>query len=410
MQHLHRSLAWILLVLFPLLVMAQTEDRGISLTTELSQRLQSRGFQNILVNVDQARKLNISFENRRYRFDAKSFQVAMEDIQTITGDQFSTINLTLVKRAIPITTFTFSSELSGQQGAGNFHFSDQSRRGIDDEKYTASGQYKILFKLEPELRLALGGFPDAVVHQVNLLPSANIFLWKGAKVTLQATIPIANEFAIPEEEFLRPRVMVFNQIFRLPENIFISTDIGYFTRDRYGINAEAGKFFFNGDLFIRAKVGYTGYAAYPAKRTTPEPTRNWERGKINYFDYLVGVDYYLGAADIQLTLEYGRVLYFRNMARFEVNRYFNEIDIGFFAYLTQGEENYGFSLSIPIFPKKYHKPKVISFQPERYFQYGYSGTQNYAIQYSTGTSLKQFFQRLQPFFLDTFNPLETNNF
>ena len=51
--------------------------------------------------------------------------------------------------------------------------------------------------------------------------------------------------------------------------------------------------------------------------------------------------------------------------------------MGYLGFKTQSGYNYGVDLKIPIFPKKYWKPKTISIKPESHLKYTYYTTQNY---------------------------------
>jgi len=100
--------------------------------------------------------------------------------------------------------------------------------------------------------------------------------------------------------------------------------------------------------------------------------------------YRLGADYWLSKWNTRVGLSYGKVLHQKRVLRLEVAQQFKETEIGFFAFKTDRGNNYGFQLAIPIFPKKYWKPKFISIRPANQFTYTYHSTQNRIQDYNTG--------------------------
>jgi hypothetical protein len=185
----------------------------------------------------------------------------------------------------------------------------------------------------------------------------------------------------------------------LPQNTYVQGAIGYFTSNRYGASIDLNKFFWNGKLLLFGHLGYTGYASYPKKFGREIAESGWEYEDINYTDYKVGINYWLQKFNLNVSLSYGKVLYGRKMLRLDVSQQFNEIDIGFFALESNKGRNYGMRLRIPIFPKKYWKPKRFSIRPARYFQYDYRTSQGIIKEYSTGDDLIYLHRHLQPGFI-----------
>lgn len=375
---------------------ASSEDQ----TGDLKLLLEAQGFQSINAVYDYD-KLLISYENRRYRREAQAIK---EIVQLVTPKIPKGVDrlIILTKRLnIPILQTTVllhqnnndSLQIKTVNWPVQLQVESLSSQFAHDIRVNA-GNYKLELEIKPELRLALGGFPDPVVHQLNLLPTFHFYLWKGARLSFQTTLPIWNEFENPRETFWRPRIFQFEQRVRLPYQIFASFSAGYFTKNRYGSVLEMGKYVLNGRLLLRGKIGYTGYATYEK-----EPTRTWKIGRLDDLDYKVGIDYYFKKWQFIASVEYAETLFNQNMLRASVSKYFREIEIGFFAFNTQKGNNYGLHVSIPLYPKKYFKPRFFSIRPAPSFDYIYHGTQNYVTQYQTIQDLRTYMKRLEPFFI-----------
>ena len=267
-------------------------------------------------------------------------------------------------------------------------------------------------EIEPQFRFSFGGYPDPVIPSIQ--PTSyfeNVYLWRGATFEFQGVLPILDEFDIPEEKFVRPRLFTFNQYLRLPANSFLGISAGYFTNNSYGGELELSKFLLNGNLQIRSKIGYTGFASYPKIRGYDDPQPGWQISDLDVIDYRFNLDYRFPKWDLLVQLEYGKYISPDKVARFTIIRQFNEITFGFFVFIEdvpkrlsfqndiEPENNYGFHLAIPLFPKKYHKPGLFQIKPSRFIQYTYHAAQYFPTQYDTGNNIWELTNQLNPSFI-----------
>ena len=93
-----------------------------------------------------------------------------------------------------------------------------------------------------------------------------------------------------------------------------------------------------------------------------------------------------------------------NSIRFDINREFGEVEIGFFAVRSKsGVSNGGINISIPIFPSKYWKPDFLRVRPAEYFTWSYLVRSNtpdlIGLRYNTGNRLNIFMKKLIPSFI-----------
>lgn len=369
----------------------------------IANNLVAHGFQNIQVAAEDS-TLFLAYENRLYRFEANAIVQLLNIIATEVSTSFSQCTIIVLKEGIPQVALTvalqdFKLVKKQQMELAEFKQRIQITNEIPSmdrfaEPAKNTGTFKLEIVITPQLKLALGGFPDPVLHQVNINTGLNVYLWKGAKIYAEGIIPLANEIRIADENYVRPNIFTFQQQIRLPHTVFLKASAGYFQNNRYGGLVEAKKFLLNGNLLLEAKVGYTGYAAFRQYAESSGTVRHWEYAPANYLDYAVGAKYWLSKWNVRMGVAYGKALHHKKYLRVELTQRFKETEIGFFAFNSKRGNNYGVRLAIPIFSKKYWKPKAASIRPATHFNYTYHTTQNYVQSYETG--LDNFENRLNP--------------
>ena len=373
----------------------QTNTEYNALHTSVANQMVAEGFQSISIKQEGA-TFFLAYENRVYRYEVAAIKKIIQLVTPLIKEEARELTIITQKQQIPVfaTTVVIADYLAFQAGSISLEqFVNrlqitQKIEKINQKNWAVynnnSGKYKLEFVIEPDLNLSLGGHPDAILHQFNLLPSANIYLWKGAKFQFQAILPISNELPIPEETFVRPGILSFHQEVRLPTNLFAGVSVGYFTNYRYGTALDVRKYFLNGNVALRGHLGYTGYASYPKRLGVDEPEKIWQYGDFDYVDYKIGIDYFIAKWNLKVGVDYGKGLYDRNITQLRITQNFKELSFGLFGFKTKSGYNYGVDLKIPIFPKKYWKPKTISIRPATHLKYTYYTTQNYVSEYETG--------------------------
>lgn len=371
----------------------------------LEETLVKHGFQQVSAKIHLS-VLLITYENRVYRFESNAIaQIIKLLTPQIVDTTVETIRIIPLKYGLPMIQIDVAAdqlkafqngEITASSLIEKITITQSISKKLRGLTYKNKSTFKAEFEIEPHLRLSLGGFPDAVLHQINIRPTANIFLWKGAQVKLQGILPLTNEFSATEENWARPGILVFNQYVRLPANSWAKLSLGYFERFRYGGELQLGKYFFNGNLEINAKLDYTGYASYPIRLFVDQPKRGWQFTDVDYWNYQAGVHYRIPKWDLVIGMEMGKALFFQDFFRVQFYRQFNEVKLGFFALKSNSGENYGFNLSIPLIPKKYWKPRFFSVRPSRAFTYNYQATQTRISVVDTGYDFA--------FLRDQFNP------
>ena len=382
---------------------------------KINEVLQQEGFQNITVHKNKKGYI-IGYENRVYRFEARALKQVIRATTSLLKRDTSELIFVTKQHNVPMisTTLSLAAYNGYQSGLQDFKgflndikvSQDLPNTDISQQliKNKNTGNYRIELVLRPYLSLELGSFvaDDQFIHLIDIRPKFNFYLWKGASFTYEFILPISNEFeeSAPQWSEIRSRVMSFTQRVRLPYNTFLNTSLGVFSRERYGVSLELGKYFLNGRLLTQGKVGYTGIASYVRyDYLFDQLEKSWVRTRIKDVDYKVGIRYWFPHRNLQIGLMYGKVLNEKEVVRLDITQKFKEVEIGFFALNIDSGRNYGMNLKIPISPKKYWKPKFFSVRPSRHFEYNYVATVNLAREYQAQGMYGEFPQDLNPAFI-----------
>lgn len=400
-------------------VIAQLSSEQLHRAATIADNLEQEGFQSIDISqINQSSNLVIAYENNRYRFDALGLQKVIELTNEILKDKVNgldTIIFITKRNNIPIVSTRWNrSNNTGKIDKQNFSFS----RDIKHYKFGQSivnnqntSNFRAELVLRPFLTMELGNLilEDQFIHLIDLRPKLNIYLWKGAHFTSEFILPISNEFKTqaPHWGVIRTRVVSFTQQVRLPHSTFLSTSIGLFSRNRYGISTQVGKYFWKDRLWATAKVGYTGHASY-VRFTGLDVEKNWLYTPLHYLDYKIGLNYWFPKWNLQIAVDYGKVLSDVTAVFFSCKQKFKETELEFYAFRTKEGSNYGLEVAIPIFPKKYWKPRRFNIRPTKKFRYNYhSGRRGgqqvpLAREYQAQGMYEDFSQDLNPYFLSNY--------
>lgn len=386
------------------------ETENDVLLTTISLVISQKGYQSVSTQIE-GTALNIYYENRVQRFEPRAIIDIIKTIGEVSlPNGIESINVITQRNQIPIiaTSFDFADFKDWQSETSNLTDFISKIEVVQTEKRPAksakakrinNGNYRFEIELNPQIGLGLGGAPDPVLHRLFLLPTLNTYLWKGALLKAELVLPITSEFNIIDENFVRPGVVSFAQTVKLPKQIWLQGTIGYFSKNRYGGHLSVANFLFNGAVTLTGNVGYTGYASFPKKLGLETAVKGFEYASVDYLDYMLGANYWFKDWNTQVKIEHGRVLFERNLTKLTVLQRFNEVDIGFFAQQSQRGNNYGMQLNLPIFPKKYWKPKRFSIRPANTLNYNYQATQATVTTYETGWSILDIHRQLNPSFI-----------
>ena len=372
----------------------------------LLRKLINYGFENIRVKVDE-QKVIIAYENRVYRFDVE----AIKEILNIVVPELNDIQKVILipeNRKIPIVSVEtlladcksyIDSKITGKEFAEKLKIDfdiDKIYSELQKEEIENSSSFRFDIAVKPQLNFEFGPYEKPVISQINIVPELKTSWWKGMNFNYELIVPLVNEFGTRGDS-VRPGIVTLNQVFRFPNNYFVSTSFGFFTQSRYGFDFEMKKYSLNGDLNFGLNFGLTSFASFSGMT------------KLYYYDAFtwtgsLSCEYRVTKYDLTLGLTAGKFLMGDESIRFDINREFGEIEIGFFAIRSRdGISNGGINITIPLFPSHYWKPSFVRLRTNENFSWSYlvktNTDQLIGLRYNTGNRLNIFMKKLNPEFI-----------
>lgn len=372
----------LVLLLLPAWIPAKAQLRDSAIVA-----LSGLGFENITVT-DRGDTLVVSFENRRYRFDPAGCASLAKSLVPLAPDSV-VISAILLRQGIPVVGFYTGkggSEAKVQTLPRRFRLPPAEGR------LNNSSLNKPELVIYPQVKIQLGNFDDPFKSQFNIAPALEMDIARGLHVMAQVIVPLQNDLE-PHGNSVRPGILSISQFVRLPGNIFSLFSVGYFTRNRYGLNSEFRKYFLNGKVFLGCSAGVTGYAEFYDK--------SWEYSAVDRFTWFADAGFVWSKYDLTLQGGGGRFTDGSAGWRADIFRQFREVTIGFFALNADGFLNGGFTLRIPLPPGKYSTRHRFRVRPSSYFTYEYraKGLSDSGKFFYTGSSLADLFHNINPGFL-----------
>ncbi len=380
-----------------------------SIKENLIRKLSGHGFENIRVKVDEQLVI-IAYENRVYRFDVE----AVKEVLNIVVPELSDVQKIILipeNRKIPLVTIEilladcknyFDSKITGKEFGEklNIDFNvDRIYHELEEEELENSSSFRFDVALKPQLNFEFGPYEKPVISQINIVPELKTSWWKGMNFNYELIVPLVNEFGTRGDS-VRPGIVTLNQVLRLPDDYFISASAGIFTQNRYGLDFEMKKYFLNGEFNLGFNLGLTSFALFTGMT------------RILYYDAFAwtgsfSCEYRISKYDLTLGLTAGRFLKGDESIRFDINREFGEIEIGFFAIRSRdGISNGGINITIPIFPSHYWKPNFVRLRTNENFFLSYLVKSNtdqlIGLRYNTGSRLGFFNKKLNPMFIKNY--------
>ncbi len=375
----------------------------------LIRKLVNSGFENIRVKIDEQRVI-IAYENRVYRFDVDALKEILKIVVTELNDRQKII-LIPQNRKIPIVSVEtsvadcknyFSSTSSGKEFASKLKIdfnTDSIFNEIQKEELVNSSSFRFDIAVKPQLKFEFGPYEKPVISQINAIGALKTSWWKGMNFNYQLIVPIINEFGTSEDS-VRPGSVVLNQVLRFPNDFFVSSSLGLFTQNRFGLDFDLKKYFLNGDFNLGLNFGLTSFVSFSGMT------------KILYNEVFkwtgsFSIEYRVPQYNLTLGLMVGKFLMGDESFRFDVSREFGEIEIGFFAIRSStGVSNGGINLTIPLFPSHYCKPDFIRLKTDENFSWSYlvktNPDQLVGLRYNTDNRIGTYSKKLNPNFIKNY--------
>ena len=348
----------------------------------LLSELQSEGFENLLL-VENEDRLELHYENRRYRFEGLALRRVLESISE-SECIAQQITLIIYNKGLPITEITTKKSLVKELISGSISatvFNSQSHFGFTNRKKNKQKKIQSSY-LKTDLAVAartdylLGNFDNPIRWTPTLLPSIQNTLAKGTQINATYGVVLYDDLYFWETSRWRHAFASHNG--RLPGNVFTRLSAGFFEHTQFGIEGHATKFFIEDKLRLDLNLSLT------ENRFLDAPPRRKAIDK-NHFSYGVKATYRYAPWTTDLSVHYGRYIFEDSGYTVLMQRQFNEVYIGFFmrevdrqivgSFGTLYDKNFGFQFTAPIGTKKHLKPSYLRAKTDEIFSldYNYSG-------------------------------------
>lgn len=374
--------------------------------TVLTNKLVEHGFENVRIKLDDSRVV-IAYENRVFRFEVEALKEVLNIVVPLIDDREELVLIPL-NRKIPIVRFMSALQnckyfLANKIDAKTFIEDSDIRIDVDkdyklllEEKEHNSSDFRFDLVLKPQLKFEFGPYSKPIIMQINLAPDLRTSFWKGMRFSYEEIIPIINEFG-SRGDSIRTGMVTLNQTFRLQNALYISTTAGIFSNNRYGFDFETRKYFGDGNFSLSGNFGITSFIDFSGKTRVLYSDQFFVTGSIS-------AEYRIEKYDLTLAASIGHYLQKDNSIRFDINREFGEIEIGFFAIRSfDGISNGGFTLIVPLFPSKYWSPSFVRVKVAENYAWSYlvksNTTDLIGLRYNTGSRINTFIEKLNPSFI-----------
>lgn len=251
----------------------------------------------------------------------------------------------------------------------------QVQKKFDHKQKTNSSYGKTDLIGGVQLEYTLGNFDNAIRQKINIQPELRTTLGKGLILMGRYNFPTFNEL-----DQSKPQLIIAgaSQNYRFRNNIFLSIDFGFFAPRRFGIHGKLNRYIGDERLRLVINYGITREAFVDnrfklAQNTTLHHTFNG------------GMVYRWNKFDTDLSFHYGIFLNSDIGYSIKINRQMEEVYVGLFYNKTNFGNVGGFDFSIPIFPKRYSKPKRFRIRPIKsfYLKYNYISNSKVGLRYTT---------------------------
>lgn len=399
----------ILIFIFPLLFCySEGYPQNDNNTTPISKVLIENGYENVKIIISED-ELLLTFENRVHRFEIYSLMNLITLIEPFF-DNLKNLVLVPLNRKIPISKITIpinkyhefkANPIDKESFISSIVIEENTDEimkkfiGVDSEN---SSSFKLDMILKPSTQFEFGIYSQPVRYQLNVNSDFRLNLWKGMNLDYEIIVPVHNDF-FEREDSIRPGIITLNQILRLPKSFFISSTVGFFTHNRFGIDLEALKSFDNGNINLGINVGYTALGYFSGFKMLYNDDFILT-GNV-YFNYRVE------SLDLTLGIMAGKFLYDDETIRFDISREFGEIEIGFFALRSsEGISNGGVNITVPLWPGNYWNPGIFRVRPAENFGLSYLVNTNtdklIGARYNTGNRLNIFNKKINSSFVKNY--------
>jgi hypothetical protein len=357
----------------------------------ISDALFEEGFENIQVKTA-TNDYYLAYENNRYRFEADALHYVLKLFSSSSIVQ-DNLHILIKNRNIPYSAVhtsksslekLFKGDISFDEWktASSFTMSlDELRKEFKGVEIVNSSFYKVDIPVGISLRYQLGNFDNPIRIKYQLQPELYTTFADGAYFTALYNVPfLHNDF----DNYNKSRLysMHFTKDVRLPHEIFLNVNAGYFFYNRYGIWAQAAKFFMEERFRVGVEYRYT-------QRGLIEPDFSTYNGG-DFRSIVLGTFNYRNVKyESDISLKVGKFYRGDFGYNLDFTRQINEVYIGLFLRKSDLGNLVGFRFRTPLGFKKHLSPNRFRVRTREYFKlkYNYNTTTPAALNYDFGEKI-----------------------
>jgi len=345
--------------------------------------LADMGFEDVMSYKGADGKMTYSFEAGNYRFLPR----AINDLFKKGIFKDDTVQLVINKRSIPVL---FVELNNNQPVAVEWPSSGYQVKKNGKVLNPTAGKLDIPFGIDYGYQL--GNFDRPLLMAIHATAGIDLTITRGLSLQGAVAFPLFNNF--DSNTFIRPHRLAIVYDRQLPDHLWLSASLGFFTQYRAGGHIKWRKYTSDGTFFYEMNLGYTRFSSFTGKpqfvQLEPEAS----------FVYLLDVGYQWKKYDLGFLLSAGRYLYQDAGVNFSFYRQFNEKRIGIQLLWTENGKNGGFFLQWPFLAKKYPGKGRVSIQTMRSFpiSYRYTGNDRAGRTYQTGDHVTDQLWETIPYF------------
>lgn len=299
----------------------------------LAGALTGLGLENVGVGPDSVPR--VGYENRRFRDPT----TALGRVARVTGVPFAAVER---RMGLPAAAILVAGDSASP------HFEIGYPGGSDTPPAPPAGPPRTSRSVDlvfgPVFRYEFGRVLTPFLYRLDLESMLRWSPWPGAMARASIILPGRDGFELdplhPDVRRIRPGQLSLEQFHWLPGTALTSMSAGYFGDNRYGASAGLARPVASGRVLLDAQADLTGYMAFLDGLEYSEP---------EVWTGFVGATWHPG---FDLSVR-GRRAWFLSGdegVELEVRRAFGDLDIGAWVQRTDGDDQVGLRLALPIPP------------------------------------------------------------
>lgn len=326
------------------------------------------GFENVR-EVDKGGKVTIYAEGTAYVDKERAIAVLKEILRNTPELRNRDIELIILSNGIPVTLLnSFAGSSKDHNWIRNIKFKDNkivlSNTVRENGGFFNENRWRADLKFYPQFRFKNSRLDKMYVLQLNLNPTLELNMWRGAKFTTQLIIPVHNEYSL-EEGRVRPGFVTLSQHLRLPGNFHVMLTAGNFNMFRTGADLKLFKPV-SSKMGLYGQFGVTGWSVPMFQK--------WLFYDFGQISWRIGANYYLPGKRLLANVNISQYLENDIAVRGEIIRYFRNSSVGFYIQSLQYEGyliNGGFFFSVKLPPYKQNRRKWMRITTGDHFSIEY---------------------------------------